>query len=471
MVAPGGLFLSGWADDTADPIRWIEVLFPDLKVRVEASQIGRHRRGDVETALSVQRASSFGVCVFAVLDRPTAFRSACQVHVCFRSGVETRSEVVPQVTDDISLRDTVLSLLHSFEFCGNRNVEAFYLLDRSLGDALITHNRRISAWLTRSASPETFGKGSGKCRGSIVVCLYGKPEFLFLQNALFDAMRTAPEYEFIYVCNSPELIETLHREAAISQRIYGTHQTIVALSANAGFGAANNVAARYARSDRLLIVNPDVFPIRPDWAARHSAVLDAGSVASTRLFGAPLYYADGSLMHAGMYCEVDMGISVADGVVRRRPLLRIEHYGKGAPPTFQPLLESRPVPAVSGAFMSINRRHFEALGGFSEEYILGHYEDADLCFRSIGRGVVPWLQDVPFWHLEGRGGHRQPHHEAAATVNRWHFSRTWQAEVAEGLGARSPDRLAVSPEVAVVTPEPGASRSSISKSGSRGVRA
>ena len=68
---------------------------------------------------------------------------------------------------------------------------------------------------------------------------------------------------------------TLLAEAKRSAMIYGLDLTLVLLTANAGFGAANNVAAQYAASPRLIIMNPDVFPHDQDWAAKHIAVLGA----------------------------------------------------------------------------------------------------------------------------------------------------------------------------------------------------
>ena len=65
----------------------------------------------------------------------------------------------------------------------------------------------------------------------------------------------------------------------------------------------------------------------------------------------------------------------------------------------------RPVPAVTGAFMSVDRGWFEKLGGFTEDYVFGHYEDADLCLKSIQAGAVPWIHDIRLWHLEGQGSH------------------------------------------------------------------
>src|SRR5260221_11338198 len=127
---------------------------------------------------------------------------------------------------------------------------------------------------------------------------------------------------------------------------------MVGLPGNAGFGAANNAAARYANSNRLLIVNPDVLPVDNDWSATHDRILAERPAAETTLFGSRLFYADGSLMHAGMYFEIDWGASAAGFDIRRRPMLRGEHYGKGSPPPSPRFLAARPVPAVDRAFLS-----------------------------------------------------------------------------------------------------------------------
>ena len=183
--------------------------------------------------------------------------------------------------------------------------------------------------------------------------------------------------------NSPELAEQLHREARIAEMIYGLPVSLVILPDNAGFGMANNVGVQFARSDRILCVNPDVFPRDPDWAQRHTDLLATLPAEQTRLFGTSLFYDDGSLMHGGMYFEADTGILSEAGRVTQRPILRVEHYGKGAPAWASQYVASRPVPAVTGAFMSIDRAWFEKLGGFTEDYVFGHYEDADLCLKSL----------------------------------------------------------------------------------------
>src|SRR6185437_16133677 len=119
----------------------------------------------------------------------------------------------------------------------------------TLGRQLVAFNKALSRRLCAAPYVESFNKRTRKPKGSIIVCLYGRPEFLFVQNALFSQLPGIDDYEFIYVCNSPELAERLLTEGRIGNSVYGLDQTLVLLSGNAGFGAANNVASHYAASN------------------------------------------------------------------------------------------------------------------------------------------------------------------------------------------------------------------------------
>jgi len=230
------------------------------------------------------------------------------------------------------------------------------------------------------------------------------------------------------------------REARSASLAYGLALTVVILAGNAGFGGANNAAAAIARSRRLVVLNPDVFPRDRDWARKHAELLHARPRDRTRLFGIPLYYDDGSLMHGGAFFEIDTGLSLASGVPQPYRMARVEHYGKGAPNTATRYTRSRPVPAVTGAFLSADAAWFGKLGGFTEDYVFGHYEDADLCLKSTRGGTVPWLHDLRMWHLEGKGSTLLAQHTGGSLVNRWLFSRTWLAMIADGLCGPAPRR-------------------------------
>ncbi len=435
----------GWIDDLDCPIEAITVSCGTWRVTFDAKSLARIRRPDVEAALktgALHRFGFFGLVASTALPNVSA-TAAIDIHLA--DGGVLRLTEPTRAISPTELRDLALGYFTSAEFFGNPQSEGAACLDGGLGNEMIALNRAIVGKIVAGRHTERLHARRRQPVGSIVVCLYGRTEFLFVQNALFAGLPGIEDYEFIYVSNSPEIAEEVLREAKLCQEIYGLNQTLVLLPGNAGFGAANNAGAGVALSRRVMNVNPDVFPRQKDWAARHTALVGSLPAAQTQLLGVPLYYDDGSLMHAGMYFELDGAVSLRGGDVERRRMARVEHYGKGAPPWAAGHLRARPVPALTGAFMSSDRGWYERLGGFSEDYIFGHYEDADLCLKSLTAGHAAWLHDLRLWHLEGKGSIRRPHHEGGSLVNRWHFTRAWERTITHGLLGPNPTHPALQP--------------------------
>ncbi len=445
----GGLLVIGWLDDVTDPVETLRIASAQWRVVIDGAQLVRVRRSDVEQALEGRDGvHPYGFFGFLFFDAPLQSAGPCTMELRLRSGATAQLDVAPRHIDDIEIRNTVLTYLTTARYFGNSHVESIANLDNGLGQEVVKLNRAITSRVVASPYVERFGRAGRKPRASLIVCLYGKAEFQFVQSCLYAGLPGMDEYEFVFVSNSPELAEVLLREAHSVNRIYGVDQTVVVLPGNAGFGGANNAAVSAALSKRVIALNPDVFPHDQDWGRKHLDLLDGLPQAQTRLFGTPLYYDDGSLMHGGMYFEVDTGLSISGGVPRHCPMVRVEHYGKGAPAWSQTYLQPRPVPAVTGAFISVERSWFEQLGGFTENYVFGHYEDADLCLKSLERGVPSWFHDLKMWHLEGKGSTRLPPHEGGSLVNRWLFSKTWSTTLQAGLLGPAPAHPLLAPPAA-----------------------
>ena len=426
LVCPsGGIMLIGWIDDLEDPIDYIVIESTQWQVRISAQVLVRIRREDVEALLSNGLSYSYGLFCLHFEELPIPVTGQCGITLLTVKGRSATFRVQPQIQNASGLRNVVLSYLAAAKFFSNYQLEAISNVSRGLGRNVLGLNRYITREIVANPYVERFGAARQRLRGSIIVCLYGRAEYLFLQSALFSDRAGMEDYEFVYVSNSPELAETLLREAGLASKIYDQRITIVLLSGNAGFGAANNAAVSAAQSDRILIVNPDVFPRDPEWALKHTLLLQDRPAEQTKMFGVPLYYDDGSLMHGGMYFDLDSGVLLQDGSYNTLNLVRVEHYGKGAPSWVSHLTELRPVPAVTGAFISLDRAWYEKLGGFTEDYVFGHYEDADLCLKSFLCGNPPWMHDLRLWHLEGKGSTRLPVHEGGSLINRWFFSEQW----------------------------------------------
>lgn len=444
IIGPSGnMLIVGWIDDRGRPLRSVSAILGNEGANTRA--IGRCRRPDVDGLLNTTGGFSFGFWLLLTLDK-IATGATVIIRARLVDGTYEQREIALTRSPDADLRDTVLGHFAALQYYGNRDIEAFAALETGVGRALTRFNRLITSGITALAHAEHYGPRLAKYKASLIICLLGKVEYFFLQNALFSSNSDIRNYEFIYVSNSPELAESLHKEALIAERIYGHSITLVTLPGNAGFSAANNAAARFARSDRVIFVNPDVFPRDDDWAQKHEALIEALPREHTAIFGAPLYYDDGSLMHGGMHFAVDKGLSVKTTAISVHGMVRVEHYGKGAPDWSDRYTRSRPVPAVTGAFISADREWFQSLGGFTEDYIFGHYEDADLCLKSLRQGVPVWLHDIRFWHLEGKGSIRRPPHEGGSLVNRWLFTQKWGDMIAESLVGPSPSHPLLSVE-------------------------
>ena len=268
IISPkAGLMIVGWIDDASHPLSCIRIIGPDWRVVIDGSRLLRVRRGDVENALGARREHAFGFIGFLHFDRGGGGSSgSVQVELWQSGGFSTTVQFAPTFAEDVELRDTILAHLAGASYFGNSSIESLRYLERGLGAELVRFNLAITRRVVAAPYVKRFGPQGRPRRGTIVVCLYGRPEYFFLQSCLYAGLPGIDEYEFVYVSNSPEIAETLLREAQCASLLYSLPTTLVILPGNAGFGAANNAAARYARSERLLIVNPDVFPRDPDWA-------------------------------------------------------------------------------------------------------------------------------------------------------------------------------------------------------------
>jgi len=225
---------------------------------------------------------------------------------------------------------------------------------------------------------------------SIIVPLYGRVDWLLIQAALFaddpDLLATA---ELIYVLDDPDRAAETAKLAALAHEVYGVPFRLLTLSRNCGYSGANNAGARAARAPRLLLLNSDVLPLRPGWLGRlleiHRGLPEASAL------GCRLLFDDGTLQHAGM-------------VFTPFPTFHAwlcDHPMKGLPAALDAEAGPRQVPAVTGACLLVGRDAWQRVGGLTEDYVIGDFEDADLCHKLLAAGGEIWYTpDVALTHLE-----------------------------------------------------------------------
>jgi GT2 family glycosyltransferase len=146
--------------------------------------------------------------------------------------------------------------------------------------------------------------------------------------------------------------------------------------------------------------------------------------------GPKLLFEDGSIQHAGLFFDSD-----EDGLWFNR------HYFKGMPRRWPEAQKGRQVPAVTGAALAIRRSLFERIGGVSEHYIIGDYEDSDLCLRVRAEGhSIVYVPEAELYHFERRSislhaGYTRTH---ASLYNRLLHHERWNATIEALQAAPTP---------------------------------
>lgn len=225
---------------------------------------------------------------------------------------------------------------------------------------------------------------------SIVIPLYGRIDFLQHQIACFNDDPYFKCVEIVYVLDDPRLKRELEVLAEGVHKVFDIGFKVVYSECNQGFSGANNLGVKYAKSEKLLLLNSDIIPCTDGWLStlveQFESKQDCGILAAT------LLYEDRTIQHIGMEFQVDTNF----------PNIWLNsHPYKGFPISLVDEFEIKEVPLVTGACMLIEKSLYRSVGGFDQKYILGDFEDSDLCLKCKEKGLKIYISGkVSLYHLE-----------------------------------------------------------------------
>ncbi|MBL8706151.1 MAG: glycosyltransferase [Rhodospirillales bacterium] len=406
-TSPGGLFASGWINDPHGMVAGLALSGSSTQPRPWTGPVHRVPAPDNAKRSLEERRDLFVAYLPSLGDDETP-----RLSLALRSGASVAlANPMPSPSPRLG-RDAVLAAL-----------PAICVTQAIMQDCMAPAARALQAahlWTRRPPEIVQFGERPADPRVSILIPLYRNLEFLRFQLAAFAVDPEVRESELIFVLDSPEQRRELEHYLTGLHLLYGLPMTLVVMSDNFGYAAANNAGAAVARGRELLLLNSDVVPDRPGWLGLLADAVEVDEQVGA--VGAKLLFDDESLQHAGLYFD-----QTPEGEWYNR------HYFKGFPRDFPAACVAREVPGVTGACLMVRRELYAQVGGLTEDYLIGDYEDSDLCLKLRRDGyVVRYEPAAELYHFERRSIERNSGYTrgAADHHNRWLHHTRWQAAIA-----------------------------------------
>jgi GT2 family glycosyltransferase len=420
----GGVFVCGWLRDPLGLVDGLALRGPGILRELPAAALHRMARPDLAARFERAPLGGAGAQPGFAAHLPAADPArTAQWRLVLRltGGEEIEVAAPPGLMPAAVARDLVLRAAHP-------SAVTPALLDDCIGPAAARLHQ--AALREAAGTPEAIAFGAPLRRPSVtlVIPLYRNLRFLRFQVAAFARDPELRRAEFVYVLDSPEQkaeVEHLLRGMAA---MLDLPMRLVVMPRNAGYAAACNAGAAVAQATTLLLLNSDVLPDAPGWLGRMRARL--GRDRRIAAVGPKLIFDGGTIQHAGLlFRRGEDGLWLND------------HYCKGFPRHHPDAQRARRVPGVTGAALMARRDAFEAAGGFSTDYIVGDFEDSDLCLKLRAAGQeIAYEPGAELFHFERQSialhdGHART---LAGVLNRRLHHARWDGAIA-ALMARFPD--------------------------------
>ncbi len=226
---------------------------------------------------------------------------------------------------------------------------------------------------------------------SIIVPTRGASGFVWGEKRVFvvEAVRSAlaktdhPIIEVVVVYDE----DTPDSVLSELENVCAGRLVLVPYTGPFNFAEKINTGMLASNGSRLVLLNDDVEVISESWLEQLLAPLDEPDVGMT---GAKLYFADGSIQHAGLATQFGRYMHPYRGT------------SGGSPGPMCDLMVSHEVSGVTAACAAIRREVFDTVGGLCEQLPM-NYNDVDLCnkVRDSGYRIV-WLASCELYHFESK---------------------------------------------------------------------
>jgi GT2 family glycosyltransferase len=412
-LGPDGLLLYGWrffVDGNVQAVRVHGTNGIDCDITNNLFPVSRN---DVFRALSNRFSGLTDMCGFIChVPIPTQLGDCRLIEV---EGIMGQSEWVkiPVPTEQLRGVPLIKDLLARIPAPERIQTQLFELFDRHVGGAIESiANARPRA--ERRIVEQQFGTAPKKPTVSVIVPLYGRYDFLRYQLSHFADDRDFENIDLVYVIDDPSIVLPTQDLASSYHPVFNVPFRTISYDCNLGFGGANNVGVESARAEAIILMNSDILPKSTGWVSKLHEALNA--LPNAGAVGPLLQFSDESIQHAGMVPKSD----------RRLPgfLLNI-HPGKGQ--LWRAGNTPKKCAMLTAACLMMRKHDYCEMGGFDEGYVIGDFEDSDICLALRKRGKDLWLvPEVQLWHLERQSqnlDHIAGYRQLLTLYNGWRFQK------------------------------------------------
>ncbi len=186
------------------------------------------------------------------------------------------------------------------------------------------------------------------------------------------------------------------------------------------YSALNNFGFAHAKGDYIVCLNNDITVITPDWL---ELLLGQCMRSGVGIAGARLYFPDDTIQHAGVIVGIG---GVAGALFVGMPRERSGYLRKA--------ILQQDLSAVTAACMMVDRKAWEAAGGFDEQLAIA-FNDIDFCLRVRQKGyLVVYEPNVEMYHYESksRGYEDTPEKQLRFKSEIDFMKKRWQKFLSDG---------------------------------------
>jgi len=262
-------------------------------------------------------------------------------------------------------------------------------------------------------------------RLSVIIPLFGSVRFELTQIPTIAALRQS-DWELIFAVDDSTILNDVQANVCRLAKCYGLTAKVIAPNHNLGFAGINNFAVERCSAKMLLFLNSDCFITNLDSILSALDRLDGDSEMGA--IGFRLLYADNTIQHDGM--SVEKWQNQREFFINAHPRQGLPHK-----------LISQDVLSdvgclLTGACLLMPRSIFDSVGGFDRGFLMGDFEDSDLCLKILESGKkLGIVRAEGIFHLE-RQSIKQVNgliqHRMTLT-NSNSYSNKWRAVLEEGL--------------------------------------